>query len=154
MKPVAQGFSLIELMIVVAIIGILAVVAIPSYQTYANKAKFTEVVHATAPFKLAVETCLHEQGSLSACVNQSDGSGQNGIPPAINNPDSVNSYVKTVSVQSEDANSNQVRIVATSQHIGKKNNALSYILTASYQDNGQILWEKDPKSSCVSESIC
>ncbi|MFT6916106.1 MAG: type IV pilus assembly protein PilA [Motiliproteus sp.] len=55
MKNVQKGFTLIELMIVVAIIGILAAIALPAYQTYTNKAKFSEVILATSAVKTAVE---------------------------------------------------------------------------------------------------
>jgi len=54
MKRVQQGFTLIELMIVVAIIGILAAVALPAYQDYTTRAKVSEVVIMASPAKLAV----------------------------------------------------------------------------------------------------
>ncbi len=67
MKKVQSGFTLIELMIVVAIIGILAAIALPAYQTYTKKAAFSEVVLSTAGVKLAIEMCAQQAGSVATC---------------------------------------------------------------------------------------
>jgi len=66
-KQNQKGFTLIELMIVVAIIGILAAIAIPAYSTYTKKAKFTEVVNATSPLKLEVDLCYANDAALANC---------------------------------------------------------------------------------------
>lgn len=74
-----RGFTLIELMIVIAIVAILATVAIPSYQNYTKKASVTELIQASAPYKTAVELCIFENGNANGC----DG-GKKGIPANLN----------------------------------------------------------------------
>lgn len=77
-KTSLTGFTLIELLIVIAIISILVAVAIPSYQSYTRRAHYTEIVQAAAPYKMAVEQCSQETGTLTDCS-----SGQQGIPPDL-----------------------------------------------------------------------
>jgi type IV pilus assembly protein PilA len=68
MKKAQQGFTLIELMIVVAIIGILAAVAIPAYQDYTVKAKVQEAVSLASPAMTAMGVSCSE-GSLASATN-------------------------------------------------------------------------------------
>lgn len=77
MKQQAQaGFTLIELMIVVAIIGILAAVAIPAYSDYTVKAKMSTALSAVDSIKTAVALCAQEAGgSFADCTE-----GSNGVP--------------------------------------------------------------------------
>ena len=70
-----QGFSLIELMIVVALISILAVIAVPSYQSYTQRARFAEIISTANAYKTAVAIAIQQGYALAELTN-----GVHGIP--------------------------------------------------------------------------
>jgi type IV pilus assembly protein PilA len=74
MQQMQKGFTLIELMIVVAIIGILAAVAIPAYQDYTIKAKLSNAISGVNSLKTAIAVCGQEAGGvLDNCNSKSNG---------------------------------------------------------------------------------
>ncbi|MES2208465.1 MAG: prepilin-type N-terminal cleavage/methylation domain-containing protein [Pseudomonadota bacterium] len=140
-RHIQQGFTLIELMIVVAIIGILAAIAIPQYTQYTRKARFSEIVSAASPFKTAVEVCMQDlnvtSGAPSAC-----GNGSNGVPAA---PTAAVGLVSTVVVSA--AGAITVTPVATQGLVATD----TYVLTPN-ASNGAVTWTKS--GGCTSSSLC
>ena len=68
MKKIQQGFTLIELMIVVAIIGILAAVAVPAYKDYTSKAQAAEAINLLAGLKADIVPMLAQDPTATGCV--------------------------------------------------------------------------------------
>ena len=102
MKKVQQGFTLIELMIVVAIIGILAAIAIPAYQDYTVRSKVTELVNAAGVCKTSVAEYYQTKGALPLNVLSagcSDIGTANSAPPTISNGEIVVLAISTLQTQ-------------------------------------------------------
>jgi len=69
MKQIQKGFTLIELMIVVAIVGILAAIALPAYQDYIVRSKMSEAIAAIAACKTSVSEYTASHGTLPGAAN-------------------------------------------------------------------------------------
>jgi type IV pilus assembly protein PilA len=146
MKQAQKGFTLIELMIVVAIIGILAAVAIPAYSTYTKKAKFTEVTQATQAVKTAVEVCSSDSGlasNMGNCIG-----GTNGVPANITNTNATK-YVDNV--QTTSPSNTTVAITATARTANGLNGE-TYILTGTQAADGSVTWAVT--GTCLTTQIC
>jgi prepilin-type N-terminal cleavage/methylation domain-containing protein len=78
MNAAQKGFTLIELMIVVAIVGILAAVAIPQYSNYQSRARASATVNDLASYKMAISSCIQENGGIANCAT-----GTNGVPTIV-----------------------------------------------------------------------
>ncbi|WP_221076022.1 pilin [Agarivorans aestuarii] len=133
------GFTLIELMIVVAIVAILAAVALPAYQTYTRKAAFSEVIAATGPYKTAFEIAV-QTGRVTALADADAGS--NGIPSAATATGSVTSVDMT----------NGVITATGSSDVG----SYTYILTPNGV-TAPVQWSDDATgnvSTCIAAGVC
>lgn len=75
-----RGFSLIELMIVVAIVAVLSAVAVPQYQDYLTRARWSVNLTQVEPFKLAVAECLQQEGGLATACNTAEKIGLTALP--------------------------------------------------------------------------
>ena len=126
MKSVQKGFTLIELMIVVAIIGILAAIAIPAYQDYTIRAQVTEGLNLASDLKAAIGEVYADRGGGSTID-----SGAAGIPPANYKS---GKYVESITV-TDGTILIEYGISANSKIDGRR---LSLVPTTN--DNDDIIW--------------
>ena len=119
MKRLQKGFTLIELMIVVAIIGILAAVALPAYQDYTIRAKVSELVLAASGFKTSVAEKAQNDATLASA-----GDGLSVSPSG-----KVTSGAVT--------QAGTITIIGSSTSVGT---AVTVVLTPSYMTDGKLIW--------------
>jgi len=152
-----SGFTLIELMIVIAIIGILAAIAVPQYQTYTNKAKFSEVVSAVGPFKSGAELCVTDNGLTAwgsgvcdsgATVGAAGSNATAELPASITSQTS--GQVASVSILGG-------VITAVANNTTPANSGKNYILTGTLNGTAAsnlVTWARNSTSTCVAAGIC
>ena len=127
-RSIQKGFTLIELMIVVAIIGILAAVALPAYQDYTTRAKVSEMVLAASAGRTSLSEAYAAKGTF---------------PPAASSADFVNSqssqYVAAVSYSL--VNTSDALITVTGRNLGNTNASGTVTLTGvGSTTDGTVAW--------------
>ena len=130
-KQAQKGFTLIELMIVIAIIGILAAVAVPQYGQYTKRAKFADVIGQTAPFKAAVSLCAQDLNTLTGCTHDT-----NAIPDQIT---AERGSLKSLTVED-----GLITATGTQAVDGQ-----TYVLLSEYNPTeNELTWNVDSTSTC------
>ncbi|MCQ8878882.1 prepilin-type N-terminal cleavage/methylation domain-containing protein [Pseudoalteromonas shioyasakiensis] len=139
-----SGFSLIELMITIAIMGILVSLALPAYNNHFKRSKFTEVILASNALQRAIEVCFYTRETLSNC----DSFNKIGVQQT----DFTSSAFMSNIELSNTGGSYKITSTASSE-ASISSSGDTYIMVASVNSN-QLLWELSSTSTCISEGTC
>ena len=138
------GFTLLELLVVIAVIGVLASLAVPRLQSQVQKARFLDVINSTSTYKSGVELCAQRNNALATCIT---GAGADLNMPAANLI--VNTNVNSQSVALDGTN---VVITATGTTASSNGAAaLTYTLTGTL-NAGNLTWATG--GTCAAQGFC
>lgn len=132
-RSLQKGFTLIELMIVVAIIGILAAVALPAYQDYTVRAKTTEVILAASSPKTSISEAAQTFGAMPATASVTVDTQSSKYVSAVGYAWTATS-VGVVTASANIANEAKLAAGGTGATPG------TIVLTGTIQSNGQVVW--------------
>lgn len=141
-KDSQQGFTLIELMIVIAIIGILAAVALPAYQNYTQKAKFSEVIASVTGVRTAIDVCYQTGTTLTNCAT-------NGSVTTAAAGASGGTYVASVILSGDSL----IEATSTASFGSNNGTAYDYKLEPTAA-GGTLTWAVEDTSSCRNAGLC
>ncbi|HDZ8832429.1 type IVa pilus major pilin TapA [Aeromonas dhakensis] len=156
-----SGFTLIELMIVVAIVAILAAIALPAYQTYTLRAKYSEVIAAAGPAKTAVEVCvqsldvaaidLTDAAAGGSCIDAANSA----LASAITNANAARIDTDNTKTLAAATAANTVTITVTSgtdfANLTPANP--TFVMVGTVEASKQVNWTRDT-GTCTAASMC